>query len=416
VNRACEADWECGDFNVTWQRSAEETRVRRVEGERLVIERRYQVFVSSTFLDLKEERAAVVSALLNLDAIPAGMELFPAADDDAWTLIERVIEESDYYLLVIGGKYGSIDPQTEISFTEKEYDYAVSLKRPVMAFLHGDPGSIPFKKSEQDEQAREKLAEFRKKVESSKHVKFWTSASDLQGRVAMSYASFQKRYPAVGWIRGDVQTSTESLSELNELRKKLDASEKRLEAARTSPPPGTEELSQGKDEAVLAVNLSGRVYAANDKYGKSHGYLWHVRPTWDDVFSAVGPRLLDEAEEKALRRSLDSWLDTRFRAEAKELFKEIILNEHELVRDIDIKVQDEPFGTLLVQLRALGLITRSERKRSVNDRGTYWALTPYGDDHLTTLRAISREAASEARERAANSLPGEENEGKEPAE
>jgi hypothetical protein len=72
------------------------------------VDRRFQVFVSSTFLDLKDERAAIVSALLQMDAFPAGMELFPAADDDAWTLIERVIEASDYYLLVIGGKYGSV--------------------------------------------------------------------------------------------------------------------------------------------------------------------------------------------------------------------------------------------------------------------------------------------------------------------
>ena len=66
----------------------------------------------------------MVSALLQLDAIPAGMELFPAADEDAWTLILRVIEASDYYLLVVGGKYGSIDPTTELSYTEREFDYA----------------------------------------------------------------------------------------------------------------------------------------------------------------------------------------------------------------------------------------------------------------------------------------------------
>src|SRR3954470_23293143 len=100
---------------------------------------RHQVFVSSTFLDLKEERAAIVSALLQLEAFPAGMELFPAADDDAWTLIKRVIDESDYYLLVIGGRYGSTEPETEISYTEMEFDYAVAEGKPIMAFLHSDP-------------------------------------------------------------------------------------------------------------------------------------------------------------------------------------------------------------------------------------------------------------------------------------
>jgi len=41
------------------------------------IEKRYQVFISSTFEDLQEERQEVMRALLELDCIPAGMELFP---------------------------------------------------------------------------------------------------------------------------------------------------------------------------------------------------------------------------------------------------------------------------------------------------------------------------------------------------
>lgn len=131
------------------------------------MDRRYQVFVSSTFLDLQEERAAVVSALLQLDALPAGMELFPAADDDAWTLIERVIDASDDYLLVIGGMYGSIDPVSELSYTEREFDYAVAAGKPVMAFLHEDPDAIPAGKSERTEEAQAKLAGFRAKVKSS---------------------------------------------------------------------------------------------------------------------------------------------------------------------------------------------------------------------------------------------------------
>src|ERR1700683_1236401 len=108
-------------------------------------ERRYQIFVSSTYLDLIEERQAVTAALLQLNAFPSGMELFPAADDDAWTLIKRVIDEADYYLLIVAGKYGSVDPADGLSYTQKEYEYAVSKGKPVMAFLHADPGSIPSK-------------------------------------------------------------------------------------------------------------------------------------------------------------------------------------------------------------------------------------------------------------------------------
>src|SRR5215217_9774845 len=98
---------------------------------------------SGAYLDLKEERHAVIMALLQLNAMPSGMELFPAADEDAWTLIKSVIEDCDYYLLVVGGRYGSIDPVEDISYTEKEYDYAIAARKPVMAFLHADPDSIP---------------------------------------------------------------------------------------------------------------------------------------------------------------------------------------------------------------------------------------------------------------------------------
>ncbi|HSP50009.1 MAG TPA: DUF4062 domain-containing protein [Pseudolabrys sp.] len=81
------------------------------------MDKRYQVFVSSTFADLKDERQAVLQALLSLDHFPAGMESFLASDDDAWTLIKGVIDDSDYYVLVFGGRYGSTN-HAGVGYTE----------------------------------------------------------------------------------------------------------------------------------------------------------------------------------------------------------------------------------------------------------------------------------------------------------
>ena len=89
------------------------------------MEKRFQVFVSSTFTDLVDERRAVIQALLELNCIPAGMELFPASSDEQWTVIQRVIDDCDYYLVIVAGRYGSIDAGG-INYTEKEYDYAVA--------------------------------------------------------------------------------------------------------------------------------------------------------------------------------------------------------------------------------------------------------------------------------------------------
>src|SRR5687768_5362627 len=114
------------------------------------IERRYQVFVSSTFQDLQEERQEVMQALLELDCIPAGMELFPAANSDQWTLIKKVIEDCDYYIAISAGRYGSIGPEG-IGFTEMEYRYAVEKLKPVIGFLHRDLSALTTARSEATE-------------------------------------------------------------------------------------------------------------------------------------------------------------------------------------------------------------------------------------------------------------------------
>lgn len=120
------------------------------------LERRFQIFISSTFRDLVDERQAVLKAVLELDHMPAGMELFPAVDDNAWQLIKDVIDSSDYYVLIIGGRYGSLD-ETGIGYTEKEYDYAVASKKPVIALLHANPNEIVREKTETDPTAWTKL-------------------------------------------------------------------------------------------------------------------------------------------------------------------------------------------------------------------------------------------------------------------
>ena len=102
------------------------------------MDRKHQVFVSSTYEDLQEERREVMNVLLELDSIPSGMELFPAADEDQWSLIKGVIDDCDYYIVIIAGRYGSLGPDG-ISYTEMEYRYAVEKNKPVAAFFAQQP-------------------------------------------------------------------------------------------------------------------------------------------------------------------------------------------------------------------------------------------------------------------------------------
>src|SRR5688572_20461368 len=102
---------------------------------------KYQIFVSSTHEDLKEERDAVIKAILEMGHIPVGMEMFSAADEEQWKLIARHIQESDYYVVIAAHRYGST---TEgVSYTEKEYDFAVSQGVPTLGFVIAESAAWP---------------------------------------------------------------------------------------------------------------------------------------------------------------------------------------------------------------------------------------------------------------------------------
>nr|VFK57841.1 MAG: protein of unknown function (DUF4062) [Candidatus Kentron sp. TUN]VFK66801.1 MAG: protein of unknown function (DUF4062) [Candidatus Kentron sp. TUN] len=82
---------------------------------------KYQIFVSSTYEDLKPERDQVIKAVLEMGHIPVGMEMFSAGDEQQWDVIKKQIDQSDYYVVLIAHRCGSMDGS--ISYTEKEYDY-----------------------------------------------------------------------------------------------------------------------------------------------------------------------------------------------------------------------------------------------------------------------------------------------------
>jgi hypothetical protein len=166
------------------------------------MEKRYQVFVSSTFSDLWAEREAVLRAILELYHMPAGMELFPAANARAWDVIAGVIEASDYYVLVIGGRYGSLD-ENGISYTEKEYEFARACGKPIIAFLHQAPEDLPRSRTETDHARWQKLLDFRQKVESRHTCEYWRNAAELEKQVQRALTEATRTTPATGWIRAD---------------------------------------------------------------------------------------------------------------------------------------------------------------------------------------------------------------------
>jgi hypothetical protein len=188
----------------------------------------YQVFVSSTYKDLKEERNEVIETLLEIGCMPSGMEFLPAANVDQWTYIKKIIRRCDYYIVLIGGRYGS-ELDDGVSFTEREYRYALELKIPVIAFKHDDISLLNRGEIDLDPKKIEKLELFLQLVE-KKLYKKWHEKSDLGRAVSSSLFQLMEETPRIGWIRGDSKTEEHLIliEKYSKLEKQLQVSNEKI--------------------------------------------------------------------------------------------------------------------------------------------------------------------------------------------
>ena len=183
------------------------------------MERKYQVFISSTYADLKNERQSITNCLLMANCIPAGMEAFVATDDEQFNIIKKVIDLCDFYILVIGNRYGSINEATGISYTEMEYDYALSKKIPILAFVK----KVDYDREITSEpiENRAKLKAFCERVTKSRLCSMWSTSVDLIGNVSISIMAAISEGSRPGWVRNLGFDPENVTNEMNTLRERI---------------------------------------------------------------------------------------------------------------------------------------------------------------------------------------------------
>jgi hypothetical protein len=345
------------------------------------VEKREQVFISSTYTDLVEERQEVIQTLLEADCIPTGMELFPASNEQRWELIKRVIEGCDYYIVVVGGRYGSLDPEG-ISYTEREFQYAEEIGLPILGFVHADPESIELGKSEKDEEARRHLDAFLVKVK-ERMCKTWRSPGELGAQVAKSLIQVRKNFPAEGWVRARDAISPETRTEIAELRERVAELEREL-SERNESASMQGELAQGLDRAEVCGHFH---YECGDSTERDNFFDgWTM--TWDEIIRELGPHMLDECTQAKLQEVLQQHVFVMSTG----------IPHHSLpenCRIFHVALEDWSFNRAIVQLFALGFIERGQRRRGVYDRNIYWRLTKRGEDYLMRVLAARRPTSND---------------------
>lgn len=321
--------------------------------------KKYQVFISSTYNDLKEERKNIIDTLLSADCIPAGMEAFVATDSEQFDVIKKVIDLCDYYILIIGKRYGSINISTGVSYTEMEYEYAKSKGIPVLVFAM-DEASI---KADDSSDNLDKLMAFRTKAMTNRLGSIWKDTTDLVRSVALSIMKAKNEIPRSGWIPATDYDETSLLKQIVRLNSELDELKKINEELKGK----VEIASQIPDLAFE----DGIIHIKCRKMKESSGYYDNavVNTNFKAVFLYISRDLLDvSATEEIIKNSINDFIHT--------IKAGYYLYETQVVR------------TILIQLKGLGLVYSKWNKENSK---LYWALTTKGArmrDELTYVKKI----------------------------
>ena len=171
--------------------------------------KKLQIFISSTYLDLIEERQVVVEAILQCRHIPAGMELFSANNKKQLDVIKKWIRESDIVFLILGGRYGSIEPNSKKSYIELEYDYAKKIGKKPIAFIMSKKGiddKLEDKKYQLDNldlKLRE-YEEFKNRIIEHRMCDFFSNSDELRSKVFQAIRTCEEDIDTYkGWVSGD---------------------------------------------------------------------------------------------------------------------------------------------------------------------------------------------------------------------
>lgn len=336
------------------------------------MDKRYQVFVSFADAGQPTIIQEVMQALLELSCTPTGITSYPVLSEDYWVLARQLIDDCDYYLLILSDHYTETEPEG-IHYTEMAYHYARQKGKPVIAFLFDHLDDFLTKRHTSESDHKAKLTAFYQSIQQNTYRQ-WGNAANLGSQISRSLIQLIRSQPAMGWVRADQVPEESTAQEILRLRKQIETQEKEIASLQQDALEGTADLAQGQD--TFNVHFSFLVTQAPMELPAQQTIFTPL--TWNDIFRAISPLIMDNAKEDTLITKLNELL---YETAYPRLLKKKHLKQAHRVHTFQIDHQD--FLTIKIQLRALGLITYPHK-----DDTTRWMLTAYGEATMIRLHAI----------------------------
>lgn len=318
------------------------------------MEKKYQIFISSTFQDLVEERKAITEAVIEMGHLPIGMEFFPASNESSLEYIKKLIDDADYYALIFGARYGSVDPQLDKSYTQLEYEYAVSKNIPILIFYPKDLNSVIIGKTDQNPEKLKKLETFLEDAKSNRLGKEYDNPDTLKSKFIVSMMALTKQSPRIGWIKGNQDNDTMLLRQLNEIRKENEELRKKLSEKETTFNITSLQLSEFVAGFNSKIDFCYKVIY--DTYGYSNAISSVKSCTFKAMLADMGYRFLDGFFES-------DFIDV-IREYVYEDAYESVKNSGDAVQNSEyqysfkVELEDKLIKQLLIHLEVLKIIVK----------------------------------------------------------
>ena len=334
------------------------------------MQKKYLVYISSTLEDLKTERRELIKTVTELGAVPITMDGFDITEEKDRRVINKIIEECDYFLNLTAYKGGFAHDN---SFTlETEYLHAIKAKVPVIALIVSEKARWKAAKKEKNVDLLSALEDFKKKLEGHVHDK-WINLADLKQKALFLLAQEMNLNPRRGWVPS---TEAADPSVANELSRLIRENEELKSLLKIDGNELAKKLSDKIKEAlkVLAANkISLSFYYV-------HGENWENA----SVFSCLRLFRLLAPELSAPRTA----------AEISHFLGNILNPDLERNVRTDFPTPSNTIKKIMSDLVLLELIKCSVPPPG-NGHDEAWEMTEFGRDTFTVyrLRQMKRQAA-----------------------
>lgn len=248
-------------------------------------DKHYQVMVICSQVELEQERRAVEESLVALGAFISGFSFPRLTDNYLLKLNQLCLADADYVIIITNRQY-SPSSAAGVGYVHQLYAAALAKKIPVLSLVYKG-----MEKSIVNEEDARKQQEFVTQLKDGFYYE-WHNVDGLRHATERGYEKLSENHKARGWHRNENVISADA-KVVNSLKNQISLLKDALEKERNK---GSKHVADGDVEID---------YQCKAFYGGTMKNLTGtLRWSWNRVFLAVAPQMMEETKENSIKSVL----------------------------------------------------------------------------------------------------------------